>query len=92
MADKPIDPLGLLQALAAAWTAPAAAPPPPSASGDAPSARLMAQALAAANMPSRAEVDEIAARLDRIEETLARIERLVKAGRRAKPRKATKKE
>jgi hypothetical protein len=40
---------------------------------------MMAKALAAANMPSRAEFEELSARLARIENSLARIEAAVGA-------------
>ncbi len=41
--------------------------------------QMMDRALAAANMPSRSEVEDISARLARIEESIARIEALVMA-------------
>lgn len=90
MADKPpIDPLSLMQTLVSAWNqvAPAPAPPPP-AEIDSAASRLMAQALAAANMPSREEVGGIAGRLDRIEAAIARIEHELTELPRRKKRKA----
>lgn len=41
---------------------------------------LMARALAAANMPSRAEFEDLSARIGRMEASLARIEAAVSAG------------
>jgi hypothetical protein len=41
--------------------------------------QMMDRALSAANMPSRAEVEDISARLARIEETVKRIEGLLTA-------------
>lgn len=41
--------------------------------------QVMDRALAAANMPSRAEIEDISARLARIEEAVARIEAAVTA-------------
>ncbi len=80
--DTPLDPAKLMRALFTAWDQGRA--PAPSAratdapSGDssalAPALRLMAQALAVANMPSREEVSGIASRLDRIEALLTRID------------------
>jgi hypothetical protein len=87
MTDKPtIDPMALMQGLLSAWNR----PQPQAPTARLATAAMMAQALAAANMPSRAEVDEIAARLGRIEETLGRIERAlapVPAPRTRKPAK-----
>ena len=88
MTDKPtMDPMALMQGLLAAWNRPQ--PQQPAATPD-PATAMMAQALAAANMPSRAEVDEIAARLGRIEETLGRIERSLAAAPAPRPRKPAK--
>lgn len=86
MTDKPtIDPIAMMQGLVSAWKQ--VAPPAPVES-DLPGARMMAQALAAANMPSREDVGDLAARLDRVEEALARIERKLDARRRPKTVKA----
>jgi hypothetical protein len=41
--------------------------------------QLMDRALAAANMPSRSEVEDLSARLARMEEAIARIEAMVMA-------------
>jgi Poly(R)-hydroxyalkanoic acid synthase subunit (PHA_synth_III_E) len=41
--------------------------------------QIMERALAAANMPSRSEVEDISARLSRIEESVGRIEALMMA-------------
>ena len=43
------------------------------------------RALAAANMPSKAEIADLSARIGRIEETLARIEAAVGSGRSEPP-------
>ena len=42
---------------------------------------MMERSLAAANMPSRAEIEDISARIGRIEASLDRIEALLAAGR-----------
>jgi hypothetical protein len=58
--------------------------------------QVMDRALAAANMPSRSEVEDISARLARIEESVARIEALmmIQAGvappERPKPKRTRK--
>lgn len=79
--DRPLDPVQLMQAFLAGWNRdrPADAPPPsPTPAGTAPvegteplAMRLMAQALALANMPSREEIGALADRLDRIEALLS---------------------
>lgn len=76
MADDPaIDPIAIMRGLLRLWDKPAPAPE----SGDTPGERMMAQALAFANLPSRSEMAEIALRLDRIEESLGRLERRLDA-------------
>lgn len=85
--DQSIDPVKLMQAFLAGWnqdrpgaarsSAPANAPDPAApaatAPADGPAARLMAQALALANMPSRDDVTALGDRLDRVEALLAGI-------------------
>ncbi len=88
MTDKPtIDPLAMMQGLVSAWKQ---VVPPAPVESELPGARMMAQALAAANMPSREDVADLAARLDRLEETLARIERKLNARPRAKSKAKAK--
>ncbi len=52
--------------------------------------QMMERALAAANMPSRTELEDISARIGRVEDTLVRIEALLRGGttpaKPAKPR------
>lgn len=89
--DQPIDPAKLMQAFLAGWNQvrPTSAPPP-EATTETSAMRLMAQALALANMPSRDDVGGVADRLDRIEALLETIVRRLD-GIEASPAKKRKK-
>lgn len=77
--DRPLDPTHLMQAFLSGWNrerSTEAPSPQPAGSGNVDAneplaMRLMAQALALANMPSREEIGAIADRLDRIEALLS---------------------
>lgn len=69
---------GLAQGLAGATGA--------AASAQAGLTQIMQRALAAANMPSRAELEDLSARIGRIEASLFRIESMLTEDRAAAPR------
>lgn len=58
-----------------------------SLNAQASSRQMMERALAAANMPSRSELEDISARIGRVEASLERIEALLNGGTPAKPAK-----
>ncbi len=92
MTTTPPDPLALFGQLLAQWTAingtagDAARSTLPGTSGAATTAQAMGRqvierALAATNMPSRTELEDLSARIGRVEAALFRIEALLHEGR-----------